>query len=284
MRILVTGADGRLGGQLVHELQGDEHTILGVDIESVDVTDRHSVGHTFDIFRPELVIHCAARTAVDDCAEHPDDALNVNAFGTQAVALACQAYDVALLYMSTNEVFDGRTQRPYLEYDRPNPINPYAYSKWVGEQIVRDLVRKHYIVRTSWLFAQGGQNFVHSILRQAQEGSPLRVVTNEVASPTYNNDLVTAIGQLILTGCYGIYHLTNEGYTSRYAFARQVLDRAGYAGVPVEPIALAEYRRASCPPEYTMLRNMAAARLGITLRPWQEALDAFLLAEGILQP
>jgi dTDP-4-dehydrorhamnose reductase len=284
MRILVTGADGRLGGLLAHELQGDEHTILGVDFESVDVTDRHSVNHTFDIFRPELVIHCAALTAVDDCAEHPDDAMNVNAFGTQAVALACQAYDVALVYMSTNEVFDGRTQRPYLEYDRPNPINPYAYSKWVGEQIVRDLVRKHYIVRTAWLFAHGGQNFVHSILRHAQEGNPLRVVTNEVASPTYNNDLVPAIGQLILTGCYGIYHLTNEGYTSRYAFARQVLDRAGYAGVPIEPIALAEYPRASCPPEYTMLRNMAAARLGITLRPWQAALDAFLLAEGVLQP
>lgn len=273
-----------MGGLLTHELQGDEHTILGVDFESVDVTDRHSVSHTFDIFRPELVIHCAALTAVDYCAEHPDDALNVNAFGTQAVAWACQTYDVALLYMSTNEVFDGRTQRPYLEYDRPNPINPYAYSKCVGEQIVRDLVRKHYIVRTAWLFAHGGQNFVHSILRQVQEGNPLRVVTNEVASPTYNNDLVVAIGQLIMTGCYGIYHLTNEGYTSRYAFARQVLDRAGYAGVPVEPIALAEYRRASCPPEYTMLRNMAAARLGITLRPWQKALDAFLLAEGVLQP
>jgi dTDP-4-dehydrorhamnose reductase len=284
MRVLVTGASGRLGSQLVNELQNQEHTVLGVDVETVNVTDRDSVNRAFESFQPQIVIHCAALTAVDYCAEHPDEALEINGFGTQTVALACQAHDSALVYMSTNEVFDGKTQRPYLEYDRPNPINPYAYSKWVGEQIVRDLVRKHYIVRTSWLFAHGGSNFVHTVLQQASENRPLRYVVNEIASPTYNNDLAAAISQLILTGCYGIYHLVNEGFTSRYAFARHILDLAGHADISVEPIALAEYDRASCPPEYTMLRNVAAARLGITLRPWQEALAAFLQIEGITQP
>ncbi len=284
MRVLVTGASGRLGSQLVNELQHQNHTVFGVDIDTVNITDRASVNQTFETAQPEIVIHCAALTAVDYCAEHPDEALEVNAFGTQTVALACQTHDSALVYMSTNEVFDGRTQRPYLEYDRPDPINPYAYSKWVGEQIVRDLVRRHYIVRTSWLFAHGGSNFVQTILQRARANQPLRVVVNEIASPTYNNDLAAAISQLIVTGYYGIYHLVNEGFTSRYAFARQILDLAGYTDVPIEPIALAEYRRASCPPEYTMLRNVAAARLGITLRPWQEALAAFLQAEGIAQP
>jgi dTDP-4-dehydrorhamnose reductase len=283
MRVLVTGARGRLGSQLVNELQ-HHHTVVGVDIESVDITSRESVDQTFAAAQPEIVIHCAALTAVDHCAEHPDEALAVNAFGTQALALACQAHDSALLYVSTNEVFDGRTQRPYLEYDPPNPINPYGYSKWVGEQMVRDLVRKHYIVRTSWLFAHGGANFVSTVLRLAQSDQPLRMVVNEIASPTYVNDLAAAIGQLILTGCYGIYHLTNDGFVSRYAFARHILDAAGYTDVPIEQIALAEYQRASCPPEYTMLRNMAAARLGIALRPWQAALAAFLQAEGFSQP
>jgi dTDP-4-dehydrorhamnose reductase len=284
MRVLVTGAKGRLGSQLVNELPYRDHTVLGIHVDTVDITNRDSVNQTFKTFQPEIVIHCAALTAVDYCAEHPDEALEINGFGAQTVALACQASDAAMVYLSTNEVFDGKTQRPYLEYDRPNPTNPYAYSKWVGEQIVRDLVRKHYIVRTSWLFAQSGGNFVHTILQAARQGQPLRIVTNEVASPTYNNDLATAIGQLVTTGCYGIYHLVNEGYTSRYAFGRYALDLAGYTDTPVEPIALIEYPRASRPPEYTMLRNMAAARLGITLRPWQEALAAFFQAEGISSP
>jgi dTDP-4-dehydrorhamnose reductase len=145
--------------------------------------------------------------------------------------------------------------------------------------VVRDLVSQHYIVRTSWLFAHGGHNFVHSILGAAQSGKQLRVVTNEVGCPTYAPDLAAAIGQLIQTGCYGIYHLVNTGNASRYEFARYLLDLAGYATTPIEPITLAEYPRASRPPEYGILRNFAAARLGITLRPWQDALAAFVQAE-----
>lgn len=278
MHILITGAKGTLGRELVAALL-PQHDVTGEDLDTLDVTDANRVNAWIGDSRPDLVIHCAALTAVDYCAEHPDEALAVNGFGTQAVALACQAHDTALLYVSTNEIFDGLTDRKYLEYDAPNPTNPYAYSKWVGEQVVRDLVRKHYVVRTSWLFAHGGKNFVHTILRLARENVPLRVVTNEVSSPTYTTDLAAAICQLIETQRYGIYHLVNEGYTSRYGFARHILDLAGYAGRPVEPIALAEYPRPSRPPQYAMLRNFAAARLGITLRPWQEALAAFLEAE-----
>jgi dTDP-4-dehydrorhamnose reductase len=282
MRILVTGANGRVGNQLVHLLQDQNHTVTGVDIEEMDITDLDSVHHTFEAVRPKLVIHCAAQTNVDYCAENLDEVLTTNGFGAQAVALACQSHDAAMLYMSTNEVFDGRSGRPYQEYDRPNPANSYGYSKWVGEQVVRDLVRQHYIVRTSWLFAHGGRNFVQTILQLARDGKPLRVVTNEIGCPTYNNDLADAISRLITTGHYGIYHLINDGHTSRYEFARQALDLAGFVDIPIEPIALAEFRRASRPPEYGALRNFAAARLGITLRPWQDALATFFEAERAL--
>jgi len=279
MRILITGAHGQLGQALYHALRGEGHTVTGVDRDTIDITDPHAVSAAFNESQPELVLHCAALTAVDYCAEHPDEALAVNGFGTQTVALACQAHGTAMLYVSTNEVFDGTSRRPYREYDTPHPINPYGYSKWVGEQVVRDLVSRYYIVRTSWLFSHGGRNFAQTILRLASQAQPLRVVTNEIGSPTYNNDLVAAIGQLIATGMYGIYHLVNAGHTSRYGFARHILDTAGYAHLPIEPIALAEYPRASRPPEYAALENTAAARLGIVLRPWQEAITAFWAAE-----
>jgi dTDP-4-dehydrorhamnose reductase len=280
MRILITGAKGHLGRQLSEQFQA--HTIIAADIDTLDVTDARSVNQYVADATPDLVIHCAALTSVDYCAQHPDEALRINGFGTQHVAQACQEYGAALLYISTNEVFDGRSRQPYLEYDPTNPINPYAYSKWVGEQVVRDLVPRHIIVRTSWLFAHSGQNFVHAILRRASAGEPLRVVVNEVASPTYTCDLAAALAKLVEAQQYGIYHLTNDGHTSRYGFARTLLDLAGYAELPIEPIALAEYDRASRPPEYAVLRNFAAARLGITLRPWHEALTAFLEAERIL--
>jgi dTDP-4-dehydrorhamnose reductase len=284
MRILITGAGGRLGGELARQLQARQHTITGVDVGQMDITDFERVQQMVAEVRPELVLHCAALTAVDYCAEHPDEALAINGYGTQAVAQACQAHDAALLYVSTNEVFDGRARAAYQEYDRPNPPNPYGYSKWVGEQLVRDLVARHFIVRTSWLIAHGGQNFVHAILSAAGAGQPLRVVTNEVASPTYSRDLAAAITALIETGRYGIYHLVNAGHCSRYTLARHVLDLAGYTGTPIEPITLAEYRRASCPPPRSILRNFAAARLGITLRPWQDAVAAFLEAERLREP
>lgn len=283
MRILVTGANGRLGSYLVDHLKHLGHTPTGVDIEEMDIGDPEAVDVVFRQSQPELVIHCAALTAVDYCAEHPDEALQINGFGTQTVARACLVHDAALMYISTNEVFDGRSNRSYLEYDQTNPVNAYGYSKWVGEQAVRELVSRHYVVRTSWLFAHGGGNFIHAILKRAQQQESLRVVINEIGSPTYNNDLVHAIGRLLAADSYGTFHLANEGYTSRYNFARRALDLAGFEHVPVERVTLAEFQRASRPPEYAALKNTAAAQLGIRLRPWEEALADFLAVEGLLK-
>lgn len=272
MRIAITGARGQLGTCLQKALRGEE--VIPLNRPDCDVTEAQVVPAIAGL-APDVVIHAAAYTDVDGCARDPDKAYLVNALGTQNVALACQRCGATMVYISTNEVFDGAKGEPYLEFDRPNPINAYGRSKLAGEFFVQALLNRFYIVRTAWLYARGGNNFVTKIIRAADERGRLRVVTDEVGSPTYAPDLAEAIARLIRTGHYGIYHLTNEGACSRYDFAVRILELSGRGHIPVEPITLAEYKRASTPPPYTPLRNFCAAQLGIKLRPWEEALRAY---------
>lgn len=288
MRILITGAAGRLGGRLAELLSNTENEITPVDVVGehvlrLDITDFAAVRRMIDELKPEVVLHPAAWTDVDGCAREPDKALLINGIGAQNVALAAAQVGAAVLHISTNEVFDGARAQPYTEYDLTQPVNPYGYSKWYGERAVMSVNPKHYIVRTAWLFAHGGKNFIQTILNAAEAGRTLRVVTDEVANPTYNDDLADAILRLISTQRYGIYHLTNAGACSRYQFARYVLDRAGYAETPITPITAREYPRPSTPPKYTALANHSGRSVGITLRGWQEAVDAFLKKEGLLR-
>ncbi|PJF37131.1 MAG: dTDP-4-dehydrorhamnose reductase [Candidatus Thermofonsia Clade 1 bacterium] len=275
MRILITGAGGGVGQALLARLP-EAH---GAAHSQLDVTDAKAVMRLIGDRAPQLVIHCAALTNVDRCAQAPQEALQVNAFGTQNVALACQRVGAALCYISTNEVFDGERGAPYGEYDPMQPANPYGYSKYVGEQIVRQLVPRHYIVRTSWVFAHNGRNFLQRIVGLAREGKPLSVVTDEVACPTYAEDLAEGIVALVQTERFGTYHLTNQGALSRYAFARAILDAHGMAEYPIAPIAKAQFNRPSRPPTYSALQNTFAALIGITLRHWRDALDAFIARE-----
>jgi dTDP-4-dehydrorhamnose reductase len=281
MRILITGSRGRVGSLLATTL-AVTHTVLEADLPECDIATPEAVDQLATA-HPEMIIHTAAWTDVDGCARDPARALRINAYGTKHVALACQRLGIPLLHISTNEIFDGTQATPYLEYDTPHPINPYAYSKWVAEQIVNELVPRHYVVRLSWLIAHGGRNFVQTILRRAQAGQPLRVVIDEIASPTYNDDLVPALAALIARGQFGTYHLVNEGSTSRYDLARFVLDHAGFEATPIEPIVLAQYPRPSTVPPRAVLANTTAALLGIHLRPWQDAVRDFLRKEGLLR-
>jgi dTDP-4-dehydrorhamnose reductase len=279
MRIFLTGARGRLGGTLHKLLEQRGHELLAIDIEELDITDFAATRRMVIEFAPDIVLHPAAWTDVDGCARDPERAVLVNGYGSQNVALAAYNVNAPILYISSNEVFDGNARRPYYEYDATNPINPYGYSKWVGEQAVMRVNPRHYIVRFSWLFAHGGKNFIQAILNAAKAGKNIRVVTDEVAHPTYNDDLAAAIVQLIDTGRYGIYHLVNEGACSRYDFARYVLDQSGFSDTPIERITRHQWQRASMPPIYTPLANLAAKQLGITLRHWHDAVDAFLEIE-----
>lgn len=282
MRILVTGATGRLGSRLVDSLRADHHDVTGIGIDELDLTDFGATRAFVGAHQPEIILHCAAWTDVDGCARDPEKAMLINGYGTQHVALAAAAIGAATLYISSNEVFDGQQSTPYHEYDPTAPINPYGYSKWVGEQALMHVNPRHYIVRTAWLFAHGGKNFVHAVLNAAREGRPLRVVTDEIANPTYADDLAEGIARLIMSGRFGIYHLTNSGACSRHDFARYVLDRAGFAKTRIERTTSADWPRASTPPPQAALANSAGQTLGLRLRPWQAAVDAFLAREGLL--
>ncbi|MCE7948150.1 MAG: dTDP-4-dehydrorhamnose reductase [Chloroflexi bacterium CFX4] len=279
MRVLITGAGGGLGQALLEWLPKQGVEAVGVSHSQLEITDSAAVSHLIGENAPQLVVHCAALTNVDRCAQAPHEALHINGFGTQNVALACQKQGAALCYVSTNEVFDGEGGAPYGEYDPLRPANPYGYSKYVGEQIVREVLPQHFIVRTSWVFAHNGRNFLQRISSLAREGKALSVVTDEVACPTYATDLAEGIAALIATGRYGTYHLTNQGAVSRYAFARAILDAYGMPDYPITPITKAQFNRPSRPPTYSALRNDFAALLGITLRDWQAALAAFIAHE-----
>jgi dTDP-4-dehydrorhamnose reductase len=276
LRIFITGNKGQLGRALQDALP--EHTLAGCDLPELDITDREAIGTAIADFAPDVVIHAAAWTDVNGCARDPDQAYLANGIGTQNVALACAICDASMVYVSTNEVFDGTATQPYREWDAVNPINPYAKSKAAGEWFTQNLLTRFYIARTAWVYAPGGRNFStpSRIVQVADERGALKVVTDEVGNPTYAPDLAAGIAALIETGAYGVYHLTNTGYTSRYDYVREVLRLAGREHIPVEPISLDDFQRPSTPPRFAPLANTAAAALGITLRPWQEAVEEFL--------
>jgi dTDP-4-dehydrorhamnose reductase len=281
MRIVITGHKGQLGRALEAVLgQGaagplGRCVVSGLDLPEVDITEPQAVDRAVREAEPDLVIHAAAMTDVDGCQRNPEVAFRVNVLGTQNVALACERAGAALVHVSTNEVFDGRLGRPYYEWDAPSPLSVYAQSKAAAERCIESLLGRYYIVRTAWLYARGGSNFVTKIIAAADRHGALRVVTDEVSAPTYAPDLAEAIARLAATGQYGIYHFTNNGTCSRYGWTQKILELSGRGQVPVEAITQDEWPRPAPPPLYCPIVNMAGAALGITLRPWEEALEAY---------
>jgi dTDP-4-dehydrorhamnose reductase len=272
MRIVITGSAGQLGQALQAVLS--EHELLLIDLPEVDITDHRQVRAAITDFHPGVVIHGAAMTNVDGCESDPAMAYRVNALGTQNVALASQSCGAAMVYISTDYVFDGTKDEPYWEWDPPNPQSAYARSKRAGEQIAQTLAERFYIVRTAWLYSRTGKNFVQNVLRLADEHPELRFVTDEVGSPTYAPDLAEALSKLIAQPLYGIYHFTNAGVCSRYEWAKAILELAGRPDYPIFPTQ--GFERAAKVPARCELRNFfGVTQLGITLRPWRQALEAY---------
>jgi dTDP-4-dehydrorhamnose reductase len=273
MRIALTGANGQLGKALVAAL-GAEHTIIELGHQTLELGSPEAVDQIVST-QADLVIHPAAYTNVDGCARDPQLAYRINCLGTRYVALACRQLGAPLVHISTNEVFSGNSNRPYYEYDQTGPINAYGWSKACGEQAVRELLDNFYIVRVAWLFG-GERNFVRTVLRLANERDSLSMVNDEIGNPTYCPDVAEAIGKLIQQPAYGTYHFVNSGYCSRYDFAKEILRQAGREDFDLKPITLADFKRDSTPPPFSPLVNESGSAIGLGLRPWQEALSAFL--------
>jgi len=269
MRILVTGGKGQLGTALQRALS--EHQIRAPGHAALDVTSATAVREAIETFRAEIVIHAAAWTDTAAAERDPAAALAVNGEGSGNVARACAATGVPIAYVSSNEVFDGEKGAPYDEDDATQAINEYGRSKLAGEKAVEEAGGDFYIVRTSWLYGPGRLSFPEKIIDRARAGGALRGVTDEIASPTWTGDLAVALLALVSTGRFGLYHLAGEGSCSRKKWAEEVLRLAGI-DAPVEAVLQADFGLPYRKPPHSTLANRRAAELGITLRPWREAL------------
>lgn len=271
MRIAVTGSQGQLGRALQRSLV--QYNLLPLSRAELEITDLTATLAVIEGFRPDIVVHAAAATNVDGCETTPEEAYRVNALGTRNLAVAAARVGAALVYVSTNYVFDGLAAAPYHEYAPTNPISVYGASKLAGEGYARDLsAGRYYIVRTTWVYAEQGRNLVRTILRLANERPRLQFVNDQFGQPTYATDLAQAIATLIQQPAYGVYHLTNAGGCSPYELAQSVLQLTGRTAVALEAIPAAAFPRPARPPANGLLHNWAGQAMGVTLRPWEMAL------------
>ncbi len=274
--VIITGAAGMLGSALM-ELAPASVRAVGVDIADGDLSTDAGITSALGPYEPGVVIHCAGYTDVDGATKQPELAQRHNALATEKVAGFCAERGAKLIYISTDYVFDGTRDSPYTEEDRPNPINAYGESKLAGEQAAQEITPDCLIVRTQWMFGPGGRNFVAGIVDHARQGGEVWGVVDEIGSPTYTRDIVTALWQLVAELVSGIVHLTNSGCCSRAELARVALDAAGLSDVPITEITSADWDSPTRRPAFSVLDNRRWRQLGFTpLRPWQEAVAEYI--------
>lgn len=288
MRVLVTGANGMLGTDLCAMLQAGGHDVVRTDVaaqahvaptswERLDITDLHNVAEVILRHQPDCVVHTAAWTDVDGCERDPDRAYRLNTQGTWNVAAVCGGHNITLAYVSTDFVFDGTKGVPYTEFDPVNPLSHYGASKLAGEKLVAQLCRKHFVVRTQWLYGIHGKCFPATMLRLAQTRAEIPVVCDQIGSPTHTVDLARTLIMLLHSVLYGTYHVSNAGHCSWSDFARHTLDLAGLTQIYVKPIPASEYPSPTRRPAYSVLRRLALELQGHdNLPPWQQALKEYM--------
>lgn len=276
MRILVTGAAGMLGHALVPLLHED-HEVVGLTRSACDLSDEGAVWETFKRQKPDLAFHLAAFTNVDGCELDPQRAKSSNEIATLNVAKAAKRAGAAVVYTSTDYVFDGQATSPYSEDAPAHPLNVYGKTKLAGERHVQELLDRYFIVRTSWLFGPHGKNFVSTILRLASQQPELRIVNDQRGSPTYTRHLAQKLAELAATQAYGVYHVAATGNCTWFEFARKILDLNGVQGIETIPINTQECGRLAARPAYSVLASEQLNRLGIGPLPhWEAGLESYL--------
>ena len=266
MKILITGSEGQLGQELCRIFH--EHELIPLNHKNGDITKLEII-QTIEKYAPGLVIHGAAYTDVDGCENAPDQAYRVNALGTRNVVLGSKRVGADLVYISTDYVFDGEKGSPYTEFDQTNPINVYGASKLAGESQVHHLTNRFYTVRSSWLYGLVGKNFVKTVLKMAKEQETLKIVNDQISSPTFVRDLAIAISKLVQTKMYGIYHAAASGSCTWFEFTKEILKVAGIQK-QVIPITSRELKRQALRPAFSVLRGVGLEMLGIQLRRWED--------------
>ncbi|AIQ14741.1 dTDP-4-dehydrorhamnose reductase [Paenibacillus durus] len=281
-KVLVTGAAGQLGRDVVLLLESQGYEVLACDRQEMDITDLDQCGKVIGEFGPDAVIHCAAHTAVDAAETDVDAAYLINAVGTRNVALAAEKVGAKLVYISTDYVFDGQGSQPYHEYDNTDPKSIYGKSKRAGEILVQSLSSKYFIVRTSWVYGKYGNNFVKTMLKFGQEKPVLQVVDDQKGSPTYTVDLANFLLELIGTEKYGIYHASNTEVCTWYEFTQAIFAEAEEIlglkfTAKLEPCTTEQFPRPAPRPRNSVMEHLSIRTNGFQdIRPWREGLRAFL--------
>ena len=289
VRVAVVGSSGQLGDRLVTVLNDAKHDVIPLQHADIECGDPESVRMVLEPLEPEVVVNCAALTDVDRCQDDPEEAFRVNALGSLYVAQVCARVGSLCVYVSTDFVFDGQKGVPYTEDDCPHPINVYGSSKHAGEMLLRQACPRWLIVRMASLFGavgvtRTGGNFVDTILEKSRERESLRVVNDIYMSPTYTADASKVLEQLLRRGMRGIFHLTNAGRCSWYEFARTALEIAGRPS-SLEPIRSQDYRYRARRPQDSSLSSQQCGRAELeVLRPWQAALEAYLVEWNCQSP
>ncbi|NLL50320.1 MAG: dTDP-4-dehydrorhamnose reductase [Eubacteriaceae bacterium] len=275
VKVLLTGTSGQLGKEIKERLKELNIAVIATFRNDFDITSRESVRTFFLKEKPDIIVHCAAYTAVDQAETERELCYSINAEGTKNIAEVAKEIDATLVYVSTDYVFDGESPEPYLPNEKTKPVNYYGLTKEQGEKIVANLLDKYFIVRTSWLYGDG-KNFVKTMLKLSQEQQTIRVVNDQVGTPTYTKDLANLIVEMIQTTKYGIYHGVNEGYCSWYDFAVEIFKEANIA-IKVEPILSAEYITKAKRPNNSRLSTENLTKNGFQKMPtWQNALKRYL--------
>lgn len=279
MKVLVTGAKGQLGWEIAYEFSKD-HCVIGLGREELDIRSNEAIGYYMQYIQPDIVINCASFTHVDGCERNKKLAMDVNAYGAKNLATVCQQMHILLVHISTDYIFSGENRIPYEELDSPKPMNTYGYSKWLGEQYIRSICSRYYILRTSWLFGTHGQNFVKKIICQIPYRDTLHVVEDQIGSPTYTKDFINMLRGVITSNQHGIYHIANRGSCSRYEFAQTIMTYLKGETPKVLPIQSEEIPMAAIRPKYSALSSTKAQLLcGMIMPTWQKALKRFMDTE-----